>query len=293
MRRKRLQVPLLALAAALFSLLTLVPTPSDTASPEPHQLLPQLDESLLRQDFASWMAGRLPARSPGARPVVSAADLAAALGQLPSPKLAAFQNSEVAARRQVLQRLPYGMVLGEVCDRNHVDSLLVAAVVEAESQFVANAVSPEGAVGLMQLLPSTGRDYGVKDLFDPVANLDAGSRYLGGLLVRFGGDRELAIAAYNAGPEVVSRYHRRVPPFRETRDFVRKVLSSYQTHHDRVAALAGDAAPGRDAERLAYASGRIGRGLDAYRRAPSTHRLTRGLTPARGEQRDILAAFGR
>ena len=250
MKRKRIRVPLLAAAPLLFLVLSLVATPSDTASPVPHQLPPAFDENLLRRDLAYWMAGSLPELSgPGAAPVVSAADLAAALQPGPSRQLDLLAHDETAARREILQRLPYGSTLSRVCERNHVDSLLVASVVEAESQFEADAVSPEGAVGLMQLLPSTGQEYGVKNLFDPVANLDAGSRYLGGLLNRFGGDPQLAVAAYNAGPEVVARYGR-VPPFRETQDFVKKVMSAFQGHHDRVAALALDPR-GRRSELLA------------------------------------------
>ena len=89
----------------------------------------------------------------------------------------------------------------------------------------------------MQLLPSTGRLYGIHDLLDPVANLDAGSRYYVELRDRFEGDDELALAAYNTGPEVVARY-RCVPPYRETRNFVRKVLTLYHSHQDQAQAIA-------------------------------------------------------
>src|ERR1700730_14298970 len=236
MIRKRLRAPFLALPPALFLVLSLLPTPSATAPPQPRQLPPAFDGDLLRRDLASWMATPWSRpRGRGASPVVSAADLAVALAERPPQRVEMFEHDDTAARREVLRHLPYGPALARICDRNRVDSLLVASVVEAESRFEADAVSPEGAVGLMQLLPSTGRDYGVRNLFDPAANLDAGSRYLGGLLTRFRGDRELAVAAYNAGPEVVARY-RRVPPFRETQNFVRKVMASYQAHHDRLAA---------------------------------------------------------
>jgi soluble lytic murein transglycosylase-like protein len=270
MTRKRFRAPLLALASALFLVLSLVPTLSDTAPPQPRQLPPAFDGDLLRRDLASWMAapGTQWLRPPGqgAASVVSAADLAVALAERPPQKVEMFEHDDPAARREVLRHLPYGSALARICDRNRVDSFLVASVMEAESRFEADAVSPEGAVGLMQLLPSTGRDYGVQDLFDPAANLDAGSRYLGCLLTRFRGDRELAVAAYNAGPEVVARYQR-VPPFRETQNFVRKVMASYQAHHDRLAALAVRAplpAPaGRRAERLAR--GGMARGTSARR----------------------------
>jgi hypothetical protein len=272
MTRKRFRAPLLALAPALFLVLSLVPSLSDTAPPQPRQLPPAFDGNLLRRDLASWMAAPgtqwwRPSGHGASQAVVSAADLAVALAERPPQKVEMFDHDDdPAARREVLRHLPYGSALARICDRNRVDSFLVASVMEAESRFEADAVSPEGAVGLMQLLPSTGRDYGVQDLFDPAANLDAGSRYLGCLLARFRGDRELAVAAYNAGPEVVARY-RRVPPFRETQNFVRKVMASYQAHHDRLAALAVRAPlpvpAGRRTERLAR--GGMARGTPARR----------------------------
>src|SRR5580693_2461639 len=182
MKRKWLRAPLVALAPALVLVLSLVPAPSDTAPPAPLQLPSAFDPNLVRQDLAFWMSGRFThAPGPGASPVVSRADLAVALDEAPPRQLELLPRDEAVARREVLRRLPYGSALARICDRNRVDGLLVAAVVEAESQFEPDAVSPEGAVGLMQLLPSTARQFGVSDLFDPAANLDAGSRYLGGL----------------------------------------------------------------------------------------------------------------
>jgi hypothetical protein len=271
MKRKWLRAPLVALAPALVLVLSLVPAPSDTAPPAPLQLPSTFDPNLMRQDLAFWMSGRFThAPGPGASTVISRADLAVALHEAPPRQLELLPRDEAVARREVLRHLPYGSALARICDRNQVDGLLVAAVVEAESQFEPDAVSPEGAVGLMQLLPSTATQFGVSDLFDPAANLDAGSRYLGGLLSRFHGDPELAVAAYNAGPEVVARLGR-VPPFRETQDFVRKVMASYQAHHDRVAALAVRApAPPRAAER---------RGAARLARATGPARRTEGRDP--------------
>jgi soluble lytic murein transglycosylase-like protein len=160
---------------------------------------------------------------------VSPADLNSALGTHPR-RLGLFRSdTAVDARRELLRRLPFGAILAAAGERNRVDSLLLAAVVETESRFAPHAVSPCGAVGLMQLLPSTGEDYGAKDLRDPYANVDAGSRYLRALLDRFQGRPDLAIAAYNTGPEVVARYGC-VPPYRETQDFVKRVLNRYGQH---------------------------------------------------------------
>ena len=133
-------------------------------------------------------------------------------------------------RREHLLRLPYGAILQEVSERSGVDSLLLASVVEAESSFDPGACSRDGALGLMQVLPSTAADLGAFDLTDPRANIEAGSLYLGLLLERYGHDLELALAAYNAGPGNVDRYGG-VPPFPETRRYVERVLATYVEHH--------------------------------------------------------------
>jgi hypothetical protein len=111
--------------------------------------------------------------------------------------------------------------------RHGLDPDLVLAVVSVESAFRPEAVSPRGAQGLMQLMPGTARSLGVEDAFDPEQNLDGGTRHLGALLARYGGDVERALAAYNAGEGAVER-HGGIPPFRETREYVKKVLERYE-----------------------------------------------------------------
>ena len=101
---------------------------------------------------------------------------------------------------------------------------LIHSVIRAESNFQADAVSPAGAQGLMQLMPATARELGVTDPFDVRQNIDGGARYLRQMLDRFGGDLKVALAAYNAGPGTVARYDGDVP-YRETRDYVRRVLA--------------------------------------------------------------------
>lgn len=107
--------------------------------------------------------------------------------------------------------------------KHGVDSSLLKAVIQAESGFNPNAVSSAGAQGLMQLMPRTAAGLGVSDPFDPEQNIDAGARYLKGQIDRFG-SVEKALAAYNAGPAAVVKYGG-VPPFRETQNYVNKVLS--------------------------------------------------------------------
>jgi soluble lytic murein transglycosylase-like protein len=110
----------------------------------------------------------------------------------------------------------------------HLDPDLVNSVIHAESGFNSRAVSPKGARGLMQLMPGTANQLGVNDAFDPQANVAGGSRYLRELLERYNFDLVKALAAYNAGPQRVEQY-RGVPPFRETRAYVARIVHEYNT----------------------------------------------------------------
>jgi soluble lytic murein transglycosylase-like protein len=102
----------------------------------------------------------------------------------------------------------------------------VRAVIQAESAFNPRARSPKGAMGLMQLMPSTAAEYRVTDAYDPAQNIRAGVAYLKSLLTRFNDDASLALAAYNAGPGAVEKYGRTVPPYRETRDYVARIKAN-------------------------------------------------------------------
>ncbi|MBI4765675.1 MAG: lytic transglycosylase domain-containing protein [Deltaproteobacteria bacterium] len=118
------------------------------------------------------------------------------------------------------------------CRRHALDPALVKAVIHAESRFDPQAVSPKGAVGLMQIDPITVRELGIKDPFNPKHNIDGGVRYLKELLETFEGDKKLALAAYNAGPNQVYR-HNGVPPFKDTKKYINQVfryLSYYQNN---------------------------------------------------------------
>ena len=118
-------------------------------------------------------------------------------------------------------------IIDATAKRYRLDARLVHAVVRAESAYDPHAVSRAGAVGLMQLMPGTARRYGVQDRRDPTQNLSGGVRYLRDLLLQFR-NVSLALAAYNAGENAVTRHGNRIPPFPETREYVRRVIRFYR-----------------------------------------------------------------
>jgi hypothetical protein len=133
--------------------------------------------------------------------------------------------------------------LVETISRNYgVDPGLVRAMIKTESNFNRWAVSNKGALGLMQLIPETGRRYGVRDFFDPEQNVDGGVHYLKFLLDKFNGNLDLSLAAYNAGENLVERLGR-VPPIPETTSYVRKIRAIYKENPARVVAAPGKSVP--------------------------------------------------
>ncbi len=117
----------------------------------------------------------------------------------------------------------FDAIVQEHAGRHALRPELVRAVIQVESGFNPRARSPKGAMGLMQLMPATAMALGVHDPYDPADNIRGGTAYLRRLLDRFDGNEELALAAYNAGPEAVDRYGRQIPPYRETRDYVKRI----------------------------------------------------------------------
>ena len=124
--------------------------------------------------------------------------------------------------------VPYADFISASALAHGVAPELVASVIAVESNFNPNAVSWCYARGLMQLMPQTAARFGVTKIFDPQQNIEAGTRYLKELLVRYNGDLSLTLAAYNAGPDRVEQY-RAIPPYRETRDYVRRVTEKFHT----------------------------------------------------------------
>jgi soluble lytic murein transglycosylase-like protein len=143
----------------------------------------------------------------------------------PAPAVPASVPETAATGDSPLDR-PFRNLIASAALRYQIDPDFVASVVKAESGFNSTAVSPKGAQGLMQLMPETAAKLGADDVFDPATNLGAGTKYLRQLLDQFAGDAVKALAAYNAGPQRVEQYGG-VPPYRETRAYVTRIIEDY------------------------------------------------------------------
>lgn len=138
-----------------------------------------------------------------------------------------------------LQALPgdaakrtYDPVIRRVAKKHGVEPELIHAIIRAESNYESTAVSPKGAIGLMQLMPSTARAYGVNDFVDPEENIEGGTKYLKDLIKLYEGKTTLVLAAYNAGQEAVKKY-KGIPPYPETRSYIRRIQSGYKSANIR------------------------------------------------------------
>jgi hypothetical protein len=129
-----------------------------------------------------------------------------------------------ADQGNLLEGTPYAEIIAAASEAEGVNPMLVRAVIQVESKFRPTARSRKGAMGLMQLMPATAREYNVRNPFEPKANIEAGIKHLKTLIDRFGSSIELGLAAYNAGPGAVEKFNG-IPPYRETRDYVRRILS--------------------------------------------------------------------
>ena len=133
-------------------------------------------------------------------------------------------------------KTPFERVIRAAAQRYGIDADLIHCVIAVDSNFNPKALSSKKASGLMQLLPQTAAQYGVKNIFDPEENVNAGTRYLKELLAKYH-DLTLALAAYNAGPERVDQYGRRVPPYLETMKYVQRIAKSYAKIKSQTTAL--------------------------------------------------------
>lgn len=157
--------------------------------------------------------------------------------------------------------------------RNGIDPLLLYSIMHQESSFKSHAISPKGARGLMQLMPGTAVRYGVTNIFDPRQNIEGGARYVRFLLELFDGDVNLTLAGYNAGEGAVEKYGRRIPPYAETQEYVRRISRRYSLLRDPNAALY---AARVTSSQLAKLQGKEAVPLTIYERTVLTVRLPDG-----------------
>lgn len=206
-------------AAGIFLVAALVSPPSSPAPAGPRPAGPSADEARVLDDLAVWVFDD-----------EAEDDLAEAVldRQLGFELFRSYANDDV--RQGLVTSLPHGDLIWRTGQRWGVDPLLLASVAETESGFNAEAVSLQGALGLMQVIPETADLFRpLADPMDPSINVEVGARYLLSQLKTFDGDLPLALAAYNAGPGNVIRFGG-IPPFRETRRYVRRVLANYVGH---------------------------------------------------------------
>ncbi|MGB2636582.1 MAG: lytic transglycosylase domain-containing protein [Candidatus Acidiferrum sp.] len=150
------------------------------------------------------------------------------VAEVPLSEIVGIEPEDVfeAIEAPLTDKTPFERVIRAAAERYGMDADLIHCVIAVESNFNPKAVSSKKASGLMQLLPQTAAQYGVKNIFDPEENVNAGTRYLKELLAKYH-DLTLALAAYNAGPERVDQYGRRVPPYLETMKYVQRIAKSY------------------------------------------------------------------
>lgn len=140
------------------------------------------------------------------------------------------KKSTVAYDKFKVNKTKYASTIAYYASRYRLPKSLLDAVITAESAYDPNATSRAGAVGLMQLMPETAKRYGVSNRRNPSANVNGGTRYLRDLLKMFDNKLELALAAYNAGEGAVKKHGNKVPPYKETRNYVKKVIAYYREY---------------------------------------------------------------
>lgn len=179
---------------------------------------PAASTRITGKTIADYLASRVPANRlvPASGPGTKRENF--------SPSVPENKTRRTAAGTETKTSAEIDRCIKAAAEKYDLSEALIKSVIQAESGFRKNAVSPAGAKGLMQLMPATARELGVTDVFDVGQNIDGGARYLRQMLDRFNGDTKQALSAYNAGPGAVERYNGNVP-YKETRHYVKRVLA--------------------------------------------------------------------
>lgn len=151
------------------------------------------------------------------------------VAEVPVQDIVAIEPEEIftPSTEPLSEKTPFQKLIRDAAARYNLDPTLIHSVIAIESNFDPKAVSRKNARGLMQLMPRTAELMGVKDSFDPGQNIDGGAHYLSDMLKKYGNNVTLALAAYNAGPDSVDKYGRRVPPYLETMKYVQRIAKTY------------------------------------------------------------------
>lgn len=145
-------------------------------------------------------------------------------------RVAYLPEPAVTRRARPVDPDRFSPLVEKAAHEHQIDQALLRAIIAVESGYDPNAVSRKGAVGLMQLMPQTARRYGVRNIYDPAQNIQGGARYLRDLMGKFDNDLPLVLAAYNAGEAAIAQHGNRIPPYRETRSYVPRVLDFYRQY---------------------------------------------------------------
>ncbi len=148
---------------------------------------------------------------------------------IPNAKYVLIMREKRILFRSDIDIKRFDEIITKMAVKYKIDSALIKAIIKAESNFDHQAISRVGAQGLMQLMPATASQLQVEDAFHPEKNIEGGVRYLKYLLNNYRGNLSLALAAYNAGEKTVAKYNNRIPPYRETKNYIKKVLSYYNS----------------------------------------------------------------
>ena len=205
----RLNFPRYAVAAGLFLLSSCVPARADYVVLRSGARLNVTGYEILGDRYRLHVAG--------------------GVAEVPVADIVAIEPEEIfePSTEPLTDKTPFQKLIHDAAVRYNLDPTLIHSVISIESNFNPKAVSRKNARGLMQLMPRTAELMGVKDSFDPGQNIDGGSHYLSDLLKKYKNDLTLALAAYNAGPDSVDRYGRRVPPYLETMKYVQRIAKTY------------------------------------------------------------------